>query len=123
MGKQILIIDDDSSIRDAFLSALEATGYTVETATTGEEGVAKAKDHKFDLIYLDLKMPGIGGVEVLKMIRRFDADIPIYLITAFHDEYLKDLESVGNEGIHFELLKKPLERHQIQEITNSIFGC
>ena len=67
-------------------------------------------------------MPGIDGVEALKMIRQFESTVPIYIVTAFHQEYFHKLESVRKEGLSFELLRKPLERDQIQDITKNILG-
>jgi CheY-like chemotaxis protein len=70
LPKTILIIDDTEAFREIFSIKLTAAGYHVETATNGEEGIKKVKELRPDLVLLDIKMPGMGGEEVLSAIRR-----------------------------------------------------
>lgn len=65
----ILIIDDESSLLLALELALKSAGYNVMTASSGEEGLIKVKDGRPDLVLLDVMMPGVGGLETLKIIR------------------------------------------------------
>ena len=120
MGKRILIIDDDEAVRKAFGYALRSTGYEVESAASGEEGVRKALDADYDLVYLDLRMPGKDGIAVLREIRGQKPKLKVYLLTAFHREFFVDLVKARSEGLTFELLAKPLERSQIINITRGI---
>jgi len=122
MSKKILVIDDNEGVRKSFVLALEDTNYKVDTAETGESGLEKQSNGTYDLVYLDLKMPGMNGVEVLKGIRKNDKNLPVYIITAFHKEFLDDLNSAADDGCHYELLKKPLDINQIISVTNGIFG-
>ncbi len=62
MSKRILVIDDDLAIRKSFALTLEDAGRQVDTSESGEEGVDKASNTKYDLIFLDLKVPGINSV-------------------------------------------------------------
>lgn len=120
MSKRILIIDDDEAVRKAFRYALLATGYQLDLAASGQEGVQRALADEYDLIYLDLRMPGKDGVSVLREIRASKPDQLVYIVTAFHQEYFKDLAKARDEGLAFELLSKPLERDQIITITRGI---
>ena len=120
MSKRILVIDDDEAIRKSFTLALMGSGYEVETAESGEKGIEKAGSGRYDLIYLDLKMPGLNGVETLQELRKRDRDIPIYIATAFYGEYFQGLQEATKDGIDFEILQKPLSGDQIAAITRSI---
>lgn len=120
MGKCILVIDDEVAIRKSFILALGDTGYQVDTAESGEQGIEKAQNTKYDLIFLDLKMPGMNGVETLRRIRKRDRKVLVYIITAFYKEFFDKLKSAAQGGIDFELLKKPIGRKQIISITKGI---
>lgn len=120
MNKHILAIDDDASIRDAFIMALKSTGYQLDTAETGEEGIEKERSKKYDLIFLDLKMPGKDGIEVLREIRKVNKETPIYIITAFYKEFADELKIADKEGLTYELMKKPIHSYQILLVTKSV---
>ena len=122
MPKKILVIDDEEAVRKAFEYALRDTDYEVDLAPGGREGVKLALENDYDLIYLDLRMPEMNGIAVLREIRKVEPDQKIYIVTAFHREYFKDLVGVRNDGIDFELLSKPLERDQIITITRAILN-
>ena len=120
MNKQILVIDDDAGIRDAFILALKNTEYRVDTAENGEESIAKEQKKKYDLIFLDLKMPGMTGIEALREIRKVNRDIPIYIITAFYKEFFQELKAVQEEGLKYELIKKPIIDEQILLVVKGV---
>lgn len=120
MMKRVLVIDDEPSVRKAFDYALRETPYAVDLAASGDEGVALARERDYDVVYLDLRMPGKDGVSVLKEIRSHKPDLPVYIVTAFHREYFGELIKARHEGLMFELLSKPLERDQIIAITRGI---
>lgn len=120
--KRILVIDDDEMIRKSFTLSLEDMEYQVDTAETGEKGLEMKKEGKWDLIFLDLRMPGMNGVETLREIRKIDTDVIIYIITAYHKEFFDELEIAVKEGMDFELLKKPVEKDQIVEVVKGVLG-
>jgi CheY-like chemotaxis protein len=120
MDRRIIIIDDQVDVRNSFKLALEDTGILVDSASSGEEGLEMIKKNNYDLIYLDLKMPGIDGVETLLAIRNIYPDIPVYIITAFLADFMSGLKRLQNEGYEFELVKKPLEMSDIKNVTCSI---
>lgn len=122
MAEQILVIDDDPAVRKAFILALEDTSYNVDTVSSGEDGVEKLANNKYQLIFLDLKMPGWSGIETLRKLREVDISVPVYIVTAFHKEFLSDLQLLRQEGIKFELLRKPLGADEIVLIVNGLFG-
>jgi len=120
MSKHILVIDDQEAARKSFILALKDTGYQVATAESGEQGIEKVRETKFSLIFLDLKMPGIDGVQTLRELRKLDANVPVYVVTAYHSEFLTPLKNAFIDGIQFELLNKPVRSAQIRAIADGI---
>ena len=82
----MLVIDDDPRHLDLIRAALEPAGFHVTTASTGQEGLAAAKAHSFDLLLLDLVLPDLSGVEVIRALRTDgrSGDLPILLVTSQH---------------------------------------
>ncbi len=120
MSKNILVIDDEEDLRESFVLALKDTGYQVDTVETGEEGIEKERSKKYDLIFLDLKMPGMSGIEALREIRKVNKETPIYIITAFYKEFFDEIKTVEKEVIDFELIKKPIHSDQILLVAKSV---
>lgn len=120
MSKNILVIDDEDDLRESFVLALKDTGYQVDVAESGEEGVNKERGKQYDLIFLDLKMPGMSGIEALKEIRKVNKETPIYIITAFYKEFFDELNATVKEGLKYELIKKPIRDEQIFSVAKSI---
>lgn len=118
--KRILVIDDDEGIRKLFLLSLEGKGFQIDTAESGEKGIEIIQQTKYDLIYLDLKMPGMNGVDTLRELRKMNKDVPVYIITAFHEEYFDQLKAAEEDGIDFELLKKPFDSEQLILVTKGV---
>src|SRR3989338_807975 len=120
MPKKVLVIDDESSIRKSFVLALEDV-CEVETAESGEEGVKKAKQ-KFDIIFCDLKMPGLSGAETVRLIRKKDKKTPIFIVTPFSKAYAADLKQLQNDTIEFQVMSKPLPSEQIVAVVEGVLG-
>jgi CheY-like chemotaxis protein len=116
MVRKILVIDDDPAVRAAFKLILE-DGFLVREAESGLQGIEMALAERPDLIFLDLRMPGIDGVEVLRRLKAIDNTLNIYIVTAFANEYMEQLKVVHEEGIQFELASKPLSSVQIRNIA------
>ncbi len=79
----VLIIDDEAEIRESLQTLLEMEGFAVETAATGEAGLQRIGEHPFDLILLDLTLPGRNGMEILAEIRSHETGLPVIMITAY----------------------------------------
>jgi DNA-binding response OmpR family regulator len=120
MNKCILVIDDDEAVRKSFILALEDTAYQVDTVESGEKGIEKVKGARYDLVFLDLKMPGLNGVQTLRKLRQLDIIVPVYIVTAFHKEFFKDLKMLSEDGIPFDLLRKPIGSDEIVQLTESM---
>ena len=120
MSIRILVIDDEEVIRKSFILALEGTAYQVETAESGEKGIEKAQETKFDLIFLDLRMPGLNGVETLRKLWEIGQTVPIYITTAFYDDFRDRLQCAADEAISFFLIKKPVDMDEIRSIARVV---
>src|SRR5215469_13145346 len=79
----VLIVDDEAEIRESLQTLLELEGFEVETAISGEDGLAQMANRPFDLVLLDLTLPGRNGMEILCEIRTHDSQIPVIMITAY----------------------------------------
>jgi CheY-like chemotaxis protein len=82
VGLKVLLVDDEEDIIEVIQDRLEAYGFTVVTAGNGLEALKKLSMEKFDGVFLDVKMPEMGGIEALEEIRKKDKKIPIIIITS-----------------------------------------
>jgi len=117
MVSKILVIDDDPAVRSAFKLILEEDKFSVREAENGLQGIEMALAERPDLIFLDLRMPGIDGVETLRRLKAIDETLNIYIVTAFATEYMDQLKDIHEEGFQFELASKPLSSVQIRNIA------
>ncbi|MGR3318051.1 MAG: response regulator [Candidatus Anammoxibacter sp.] len=120
MKAQILVIDDEKRVRDTFTMALENLEYQVDTAETGEKGLDMFGNSKYDLIYLDLDMPEIDGIEILRKIRKVNKAVHVYITTPFSQAFTDKLKSATEDGIAFNLMEKPLGSDQIISETQGV---
>ncbi|EHJ49608.1 two component, sigma54 specific, transcriptional regulator, Fis family [Solidesulfovibrio carbinoliphilus subsp. oakridgensis] len=80
---QILIVDDDHQLRQSFERLLAAEGYAVRTASSGEAGILAVREAVPDLVVMDVRMPGISGLEAYAAMREFEPRLPVIIMTAF----------------------------------------
>lgn len=116
----ILVIDDDPAVRGAFRLILEEDGFVVSEAADGLLGIEMAQVARPSLIFLDLRMPGIDGVETLRRLKVLDPTLSVYIVTAFANEYMEQLKVAHCEGLDFQLASKPLSSTQIRHIARSV---
>jgi len=107
---RILLIDDDISLCTVVSHQLKGMGYNVKIANRGAEGIEKLQKHSFDLVLLDLQMPEMHGMEVLKQIRLFNSQIPVIIITAYGT--IENAVDVCRKGAD-DYLPKPFAKEQL----------
>jgi CheY-like chemotaxis protein len=111
--KKILVVDDELAFLDTIKNRLEANNYKVVTASSGKVALDKVEKDKPDAILLDILMPGLDGLEVLKKIRKKDKNLPVFIVSAyFNEERFKKAGKLNASG--FIIKTGDLEK----EITN-----
>lgn len=110
----ILIVDDDESIRDSCTQVLKKEGYGVKAAKDGEEGLNAFKKEFFHLVFLDLKLPGIDGMEVLKKIKEENPATPVIIITGYAS--ITSAVECMKRGA-FDYLAKPFSPEELRFLT------
>ncbi|MGE5197524.1 MAG: response regulator [Deltaproteobacteria bacterium] len=104
MGQEtkILLVDDEQDFNATMSSWLTSKGYSVVATTDAENALKIIKESQLDLVLLDLKMPGLDGVELLKKVREFNKDLPVVVSTAFiNDAKVKEIRTYGIYGVFY----------------------
>lgn len=94
---RLLVVDDEENIRFLFKEELEEEGYEVEVASNGLEALEKIKNAPFDLVVLDIKMPGMSGIQALNEIKNMHKNLPVILCSAY-GEFKQDFSSWASDG-------------------------
>src|SRR5918992_1154372 len=110
MKPRILVIDDEAAIRDSLRMILEYEHYDFSGASSGPDGLAAIQRERPDLVLLDIKMPGMDGMEVLRKIRAFDDTLPVVMISG-HGTMATAVEAIKAGATDF--LEKPLGSERV----------
>ncbi len=111
---QVLVIDDDAVVGRSFERVLREKGYDVDTALSGEEGLKDMDMREYDVVFTDIKMPGIDGIEVAERIKAKCPWTPVVVITGYGTEENEARASVlGVNGF----VRKPLTPEMIESVT------
>jgi two-component system alkaline phosphatase synthesis response regulator PhoP len=116
--RKILVVDDEVDFVELMTLRLEANGYEVITANNGKDALDQAKKEKPDAILLDIMMPEMDGLTVLKKIRSEDARIPIFITTAFSNE--ERVKIAGAYNANGFIVKTQDLGKEIKNITQAI---
>jgi CheY-like chemotaxis protein len=119
MGLKVLFVDDEPDIIEVIQDRLEAYGFTVITAGTGLEALKKLSVEKFDGVFLDVKMPEMGGIEALEEIRKRDKKIPVIIITSSSSQEAA-IEAVAKGASEYIL--KPFEWEELKTKIQRVFN-
>lgn len=95
--KKIMVVDDEENIRFLYKEELMDEGYDVVLAASGQEALDLLADTKPDLLTLDIKMPGMDGIETLRKIKEIDKELPVVLCTAY-GQYKQDFSSWASDA-------------------------
>src|SRR4051794_36947352 len=106
----ILIIDDEEVLQDILTVLIRKEGHTPITAMTGEEGLAVLEREEIDLILLDLMLPGMHGMEVLRQVRLRNTEVVVVMITAF-SSIESAIEAMREGAFHY--IPKPFKNEEV----------
>ena len=114
---RVLVIEDERKVAEAIRGALEQNGYEARTAQSGEDGLLLIESERFDVVVLDLQLPGRDGMEVLKTIRGRGRQIPVVILTtsAAEEDIIRAYEFSANCYI-----TKPVDLEQFIKVVKSI---
>jgi CheY-like chemotaxis protein len=116
---QILIVDDNPHMTSLLAETLEFFDYKGIPAKDGEEALHKLKEDRFDMVITDLRMPRMGGMDLLRTIKEEFPDLPVVVITGFSTEVSKD-DALSAHADDF--LSKPFKVDEIQRVLQKHLG-
>ena len=113
---EILVVDDDETICSLFRDTLEQSGHMVTTVNESSKGLELVKGQDYDLVFLDLKMPGMDGAELFRQIRLAKPKLPVTIITGYPDS---DLMTAALKYGPFGVMNKPFRGSDILTAVNN----
>jgi DNA-binding response OmpR family regulator len=116
---RILIVDDEPNVRLGFCTALATAGYEVDEAADGQEALDRLEQSPVRLVLLDLRMPGLDGMEVLRRLREGGNDVPVVIITA-HGSIPDAVAAMKLGAIDF--LTKPLTPKDLRQVVGEVLA-
>lgn len=112
--RKVLVVDDDPVVARSFDRVLTGKGYAVISARDGVEALQKLKDEKYDVVFTDIRMPGMNGIEVARRIKASQPWLPVVIVTGYGtDENEAQARAAGVAGF----LRKPLSPEEIEGST------
>jgi CheY-like chemotaxis protein len=111
-SRKVLVVDDDPAVRKSIDRVLSGKGYAVITAENGEEAMRKLNEEKYDLVYTDIRMPGMSGLEVAEQVKARKPWTPVVIITGYGTEAAQArAKAAGVSGF----VHKPLSPEMIED--------
>ncbi len=115
--KKILLVDDEDNIRFIYEEELKEEGYEIISAANGMDALELFKQEKPDLVVLDIQMPGLNGIEVLRRMKTLDPSVPVILSSAY-PEFKQDLGAWASE----EYIVKSSDIQQLKDAVQRFIG-
>ncbi len=117
--RKVLVVDDDPAVRKSFDRVLSGKGYAVITAENGEEALRKLNEEKYDLVYSDIRMPGMSGLDVAEKIRARRPWTPIVIITGYGTDIAEERAKAAGVS---KFLHKPLSPAMIEDSARDVLA-
>ena len=112
MEGRVLVVDDDPNVQEILREFLSAKGYEIITAGDGAEGLRRVKEERPHLILLDVQMPKMDGLEVLRRLREIDKEVSVIMITSVNEQ------EIARQAIElgaFDYIVKPLDLPYLEQ--------
>jgi DNA-binding response OmpR family regulator len=116
---RILVVDDERNIRNNLGMVLEAEGYKVDTAGNGDDALLRVKEGRYDIAFIDIQMPKMDGLEVLRYVRGLRPKMPVVMLTAY-GTVSRAVEAMKLGAVDF--LEKPFDPKAIQLLCQEILA-
>jgi CheY-like chemotaxis protein len=117
--RRVLVVDDDPAVRKSFDRVLTGKGYAVITAENGEEALRKLNEEKYDLVYSDIRMPGMSGLEVAEKVRARRPWTPVVIITGYGTDIAEERAKAAGVS---KFLHKPLSPAIIEDSARDVLA-
>jgi len=115
----ILIVEDDDDLRESLATALRDEGYHAFCAQDSDEAIASVKAHKVNIVFMDICLPGMNGVEVYKAIKKIQPTATTVMMTGF---FVHDLVKAAISAGAYDVLYKPFTMDDILKVIKKING-
>jgi DNA-binding response OmpR family regulator len=115
---KVLLVDDERKFATMLAKRLALRGIDIEPVFTGEDAIAKAKTQRYNVAILDVKMPGIGGIELERKLKELDPGMKIIFLTGHGSK--NDFEAGSAEAAFY--LAKPIQIDELLTILNEVAG-
>ena len=115
----ILIVEDDRDLRESLATALRDEGYHAIAAQDADEAIASVKAHKVNIIFMDICLPGMNGVEVYKAIKKIQPTATTVMMTGF---FVQDLVNAAISAGAYDIIYKPFTMDDILKVIRKITG-
>ncbi|MCX7993078.1 MAG: response regulator [Fimbriimonadales bacterium] len=112
----ILVVDDEPMVQLLLLQALEYEGHNADTASNGAEALQCLATRRYDLIFTDVHMPRLNGIDLVRAVRQKDRYIPIVVMDSYPDYFTES--EVGAEA--FALLAKPFDLREVRRVLREV---
>src|SRR5499427_7281750 len=117
MPVHILVVDDERNIRNNLGMVLEAEGYKVDTASNGDDALARVKEGHYDIAFIDIQMPKMDGLELLRYLRGLRPKMPVVILTAYGTVH-RAVEAMKLGAVDF--LEKPFDPKALRLLVDEV---
>ncbi len=121
----LLVVDDEEDTAISMKNILERAGYGADWATDGGQAIAKAKEKSYDLVFLDIHLPGMSGVDIFREFKKLNPQLKVCVMTGWPQgvsKHMGDWLSMVKEGAIDKMLRKPFKKEEILQVVEEILG-